>query len=304
MSSFLGSLDVRNSGVHLMRSQGNSFLLRITFSENVEKAFCLTQSVLELFFSLCSVCPVDQFIELICDNETTRWHIRFWNCNGTVAKACGNGTRCAAHLLYRLGYCGAKMTFHGPVGLLNTSIEMGMPFCDEGDKKVQNLFQDVSVHQGKGRGISLKFAEKNFSKKEWEYFKQNDSYIGGVDVGNFHLIIIGKEDPFLYVRFYHEQFKKNLSTYRENFFNISYVRYKTSGNADISTWERGVGPTLACGSAACAALVALRKIYPISQVRLYFPGGPISVFYCEKKGYEHKASSVYERCVCGGGVVR
>jgi diaminopimelate epimerase len=47
---------------------------------------------------------------------------------------------------------------------------------------------------------------------------------------------------------------------------------------DVRTWERGVGMTLACGTAACAAAVAaMRKKLTDRKVVVTVPGGPLTV---------------------------
>ncbi|ETZ07163.1 diaminopimelate epimerase [Holospora obtusa F1] len=278
------SLDCKN--IYLMRSQGNSFLIRVIGCEYQNEIFSLTQSVLECFFSVYTKHLVDQFVLLIYVKHSERWNIRFWNCDGSSAKACGNGTRCAAHLLYLLECSGSEMVFDGPIGELNTCVEKG-----EFEKK--SCF--VDVRQGKGRKLSLDFVRKKISKKKWEYFNRIGTHIGLVEFGNFHIIIVVDRDPVSCIEFYRKHFFESLEDCDcQDFFNISYLNFSSFRNANIATWERGVGPTPACGSAACAALMVLSEISPVSKILLNFPGGPIWVRYCPKFGYCHKAQSFYD----------
>ena len=273
-----------------MRAQGNSFLLHVTVLKTIEEELQNTGQVLNTFTEKSVQYPVDQFIWLIYDQKSAVWYLRFWNRDGSSAKACGNGTRCAAHILYRLGYVGSEVLFQGPIGPLRALIEEQTPNTSE-------TFQTVTVCQGEGRFVSLQAIKKLFTQAEWEYFKETkkkEGYLRGVDIGNLHMVVLGARDPVSSIQAYEE----HRSSQRKYFYgyhgiNISYVGYSTSKKATIATWEKGVGPTLSCGSAACAALMVLAERYSIDKVTLQFPGGPITVTYCIKEGYCHTAPSYY-----------
>ncbi len=64
--------------------------------------------------------------------------------------------------------------------------------------------------------------------------------------------------------------------------NISLATVTARDAMTVRTWERGVGLTRACGTAACAAAVAaMRKGLTDRRVTVTLPGGPLSVEWRE-----------------------
>jgi diaminopimelate epimerase len=60
--------------------------------------------------------------------------------------------------------------------------------------------------------------------------------------------------------------------------NASFVTV-AGGDLHVRTWERGVGPTLACGTATCAAFAAARRTARLEAdaARVHVPGGTVEV---------------------------
>jgi diaminopimelate epimerase len=68
----------------------------------------------------------------------------------------------------------------------------------------------------------------------------------------------------------HERFPKRT--------NIEFVEVGGTDRARVRVWERGVGETAACGTGACAALVAAQRLGLLGDVaHLEFPGGEVRV---------------------------
>ena len=64
--------------------------------------------------------------------------------------------------------------------------------------------------------------------------------------------------------------------------NISLAHVTSRTAMNVKTWERGVGLTKACGTAACAAAVAaMRKKLTDNRVTVMLPGGPMIVDWRE-----------------------
>jgi diaminopimelate epimerase len=60
--------------------------------------------------------------------------------------------------------------------------------------------------------------------------------------------------------------------------NISLAQVVARDHIRLRVWERGVGLTLACGSAACAALVAaVRAGLTERRARVRLPGGDLTI---------------------------
>lgn len=265
---------------HYLHSQGNRFIVAIASKFSLDMALLLKQ-----FRHLHTAYPADQWICLNPLSEDPFWEIHFWNCDGSRALACGNGTRCAAHLLYQFGLTDAILEMKGPVGALHAHIS---------SKTVEHA--EVTVFQGVGKLRGLQDVQKTVSSPAWRFLCEHTSNVQAVEIGNLHLVLYGPEDPVHKIQTYHTLFGKEylLQAPKAHTFsgNISYVRIDPpTQEADIVTWENGVGPTQACGSAACAVLSALRSQDGRFAVTLRFPGGIIQTYY--DSGCWHSADSYY-----------
>jgi len=60
--------------------------------------------------------------------------------------------------------------------------------------------------------------------------------------------------------------------------NFEVVRVRDRGHLEMRVWERGAGETLACGTGACAAVVAgIRRGLLDDSVRVLVRGGALTV---------------------------
>ena len=161
----------------------------------------------------------------------------FYNSDGSTAQMCGNGMRCFAKYVYDKKLVSKKQfsvqTLAGiikPELLENglVKVDMGAPILEDkkipfkGDKKLKAL------------------------DKEFEIFP--------VSMGNPHCIIFTEEDPLELARTYGPLIEKH------EFFpektNTEFVKIISKSEVEMRVFERGCGITLACGTGACATVVA------------------------------------------------
>jgi len=65
--------------------------------------------------------------------------------------------------------------------------------------------------------------------------------------------------------------------------NVEFVEFINGKEIKMRVWERGVGETLACGSGACACVVAsVLNNLTGRRVTVNLPGGKLEVFWEEK----------------------
>lgn len=199
-------------------------------------------------------------------------YIDIINCDGSKAQACGNGTRCVVRAL--AGETGRHtFTFQTRAGILNAiehedgmiSVDMGLPRFGWKDIPLAEEFHDTSR-------IELQ--------------------IGPIDnpvlhspsvasMGNPHAIFWVDKDVFSYDLDRFGPLLENHPIFPER-ANISIARVLSRSEIDLRTWERGVGLTLACGSAACAAAVsAARTGRTERKVKVNLPGGPLMIEWRE-----------------------
>lgn len=178
-------------------------------------------------------------------SEGTDAWIDIVNCDGSMAQACGNGTRCVVQAL--AAETGRKsFTFHTRGGILQArELEDGM----------------ISVDMGKPV-----FAwDKIPLAEEFHDTRRIELQIGPIDdpvlhspsaasMGNPHATFWVKDDVMSYDLSRFGPLLENHPIFPEK-ANITLAQVNSSSEITTRTWERGAGETLACGSAACAAAV-------------------------------------------------
>ncbi len=201
--------------------------------------------------------------------------VRIWNQDGTQALACGNGTRCV--IAYLNPPYDQKVTLSGPVGPLT------------GWKTPEGL---VHVQQGHPLVGVITHKETMALTNTIDLSAYGYHYGVPVNIGNPHLIIPGlppePSSPIWHALVAHPAFPEGV--------NVSFVH--KDPEIRVTTWERGAGLTLGCGSAACAVAAVffqnpsfMSNISPVdsrNSISLWMPGGKIWVRFTEQ-GLVHAA---------------
>ena len=161
----------------------------------------------------------------------------FYNSDGSIAQMCGNGMRCFAKYVQDKGLVNKKefsvMTGAGIIKpqLLedgNIKVNMGTPILE--DEKIPF----------KG-SRQLKALDREFE-------------ITPVSMGNPHCVIIREDDPMEMALKYGPVIEKH--EYFPEKTNTEFVKVISKNEIDMRVYERGCGITLACGTGACASVVA------------------------------------------------
>lgn len=174
------------------------------------------------------------------------------NADGSVAEMCGNGLRCVARYLH--DNCGRPEEFmvQTDAGRLEVSVDEAVTVQIAAPHDMGEIPLHIENLPATGRGV---------------------------DVGNPHLVIEGD--------FTYEDMLKfgPLLTHHEAFPNGVNVEFATlkSDHIQIYVYERGVGPTLACGTGSCATAAAFiwRERISNNAVRVKLPGGELTVHPAE-----------------------
>ena len=193
--------------------------------------------------------------------------IRILNRDGSAAGACGNGMRCVASALAaELGEVPMTFTVGGQV--LNAafpapdlvSIDMGRPRLEWDQIPLEEEFADTT-------GIELQIGPIDAPVLHTPSV---------ANMGNPHAIF-WVEDVWAHDLERHGSLLEHHPIFPER-ANISLAHVTANDALTLRTWERGVGLTQACGSAACAAAVsAARKELTGRRVRVTVPGGDLDI---------------------------
>ena len=185
----------------------------------------------------------DQLI-LIKKNAEIDAFVEFYNSDGSISGACGNGTRCVADLLSKES--GKKeITLLTASGFLKSKIlesnlvetEMGIPKFNWAEIPLSKQLDT--------QDLKIEIVDRNNSK-----------HIGGtaVNVGNPHIIFFVDDIEAFDL--------KNIGPIIENHqlfpekCNVTLAKVISKNLIKVKVWERGAGLTKACGTAACATAVA------------------------------------------------
>lgn len=207
------------------------------------------------------------------NNRLLNAQMFIFNADGTAAGACGNATRCAAFLLYRLSCNRIK----------NSSLKVGTRHLEYSIATMAgSSSQNASINSLCGQVIV------NMGGAEWRQLASTTLPNAGlvptsyVNVGNEHIIIDisdlpNKEQVFADNNIFSHIIPGIIAQYPQG-INVSLVRYELQGteatNSElirVRTYERGVGETQMCGSACNAALIALQRAGRIKMPLLLSP---------------------------------
>jgi diaminopimelate epimerase len=228
--------------------------------------------------------PRSRFDQLMAIHEPrapgTDAYLRIYNTDGSESGACGNGTRCVAWAMLddpmMARPAGPNLLLETRAGLLPVTrvaenaftVDMGAPRLRWDEIPLRDPFQDT-------RYIELQIGPIN------------DPILHSpavVNMGNPHAIF-WVDDVNAYDLARIGPLLENHPIFPER-ANISLAKVEADDHIVLRVWERGAGLTRACGSAACAALVAaVRKKLTGRKATVTLPGGDLLIEWRESDGH-------------------
>jgi diaminopimelate epimerase len=193
--------------------------------------------------------------------------VRFWNSDGDEVGACGNGSRCVGWLLMKA--TGAKQAaFHTAerpllamaAGENRVSVDMGEPRLRWDEIP---LAEDMDT-----RNIELQIGPIDNPRLHTP---------GAVSMGNPHVVFFVDKTPDDAAAAgdgslieHHPLFPQAV--------NVGFAHVLSPDRIRLRVWERGAGLTLACGTGACAALVAAHRRGLVGRLAtLVLDGGELEI---------------------------
>jgi diaminopimelate epimerase len=222
---------------------GNDFIL----IEDLDDAVALTRLLVTVMCDRYRGIGGDGVIRVMKGREAS-FGMELWNADGGQAEMSGNGMRCLARFLLDRGlFEGTELDVDTPVGVKRVAItldggEMTGARVDMGPPGLTRA--EIPMRGPAGE----RFVGEPFPVAGPDY------RAAAVSMGNPHLVLVGGPDPRTLdlprvgpPLEHHPDFPERV--------NVEFIRIE-DGRVDMRVWERGVGETLACGTGACASVVA------------------------------------------------
>jgi len=188
---------------------------------------------------------------------------RVFNADGSEVEQCGNGVRCVASILAMNQTQPNGLTLESPAG------PVSVRFNDGG-------LVSVSMGTPEFDPPRIPFVADAYAPKYRLDVDGRELDILAVSMGNPHCILqvadvatapVADLGPKIE---HHERFPAKT--------NVGFMTIRDRANIDLRVHERGVGETLACGTGACAAVVAGQKLGLLdAEVNVQLPGGQVVV---------------------------
>ena len=197
------------------------------------------------------------------ENADIGWF--FYNSDGSTAQMCGNGIRCFAKYVYDKGYVGKnEFTVDTLAGIITPKL------LNNGSVRV-NMSRPILESE------RIPFVPVN--NLNYALFAKDRDFVGNaVSMGNPHFVIFLNQDEDTM------EFAKKYGPVIETAFefpektNVEFAKIKSYMKIELCVWERGCGITQACGTGACATVVAaILNGKTDSSVEVELPGGSVFI---------------------------
>jgi len=211
--------------------------------------------------------------------------MRIFNADGSEAEMCGNGIRCFAKYCYENGIvrksealvetlAGTKrvwLTIENGL-VISVMVDMGVPVLER--SKIPILGEDTCINQNlQVNGETYKVTCLSVGNPHCVLFVEN--------VDDFPVQHVGSKIET------HHLFPKRT--------NVEFAQVLGENEVKVRVWERGCGETLACGTGACATVVAGNMLKKLDgKVRVHLLGGDLEVEYTDRLFMNGPAEKVFE----------
>ncbi|QYF86686.1 diaminopimelate epimerase [Brevundimonas sp. PAMC22021] len=252
-----------------MNGAGNDFVV----VNALETPFAPTEEQVRTLADRSTGEGFDQLIA-IEPSTTADAFMRVWNADGSLVQTCGNALRCVGWLLMQANSSDRVKidTLGGPTvatraGDRRVTVDMGEPRLDWTDVP---LAEEMDT-----RGIELQVGPIDDPVLHTP---------GAVSMGNPHVVFFTdrQDDGFITgsgsLVEHHPLFPEGVNVGFANILERDHIR--------LRVWERGAGLTQACGTGACAALVAsARRGLVNRKARVTVDGGELLIDWDEASGH-------------------
>ena len=248
-----------------MQGAGNDYVYINCFNEEVRQPEVLAVKISDRHKGIGS-----DGLVLIMPSETCDFRMRMFNSDGSESPMCGNASRCVGKYVYDNGLTSkTRISLETKAGVKYLQL-----FIDT-DGKVGNVRVDMGEPILNSSSIPVDLAEEQVINYKVD-FNPEQYAITCVSMGNPHTVIFTKEIDRLLL----EKTGKKIEHFRlfPERTNVEFVEVISPNKANVRVWERGTGETQACGTGACAVLVAGALAGRLDRKAIIaLPGGDLEI---------------------------
>ncbi len=226
-----------------MHGAGNDYIYVNCMDAKIKDAGATAKAVSDRHFGIGS-----DGLVLICPSEVADFRMDMYNSDGTQAEMCGNATRCVGKYVHDRGLTDkTQITLETLAGIKILDLNLN----DNGE------VETVRVNMGEPilvpKDIPIASELDRFINQPVEAAGKKYR-VTGVSMGNPHAVIYVEDTDGLEIEKLGPCFENHALFPRR--INTEFAEIVDRNTIKMRVWERGAGETLACGTGACATLVA------------------------------------------------
>lgn len=241
-----------------MHGAGNDFVIINTFTQSISEDYSkLAVRLCDRNFGI----GADGLI-LVLPSEKNDIKMRIFNPDGSEPEMCGNGIRCFACFVYE-----EKVVQKAKI---------------EVETLAGTIIPEIILEDGLFTGVKVDMGVPEYSLPRKEIFGGMDFEITNISMGNPHCVIFVDDLCKVDVSKWGQLIEKD--SIFPNKTNVEFVQVIDENTMKMKVWERGAGITLACGTGACATLVAgVINKKTNNKVKIILSGGTLEIEWPEEK---------------------
>lgn len=209
-------------------------------------------------------------ILIVLPSDRADIRMRIINADGSEAEMCGNGIRCFAKYVYERGIVGVKdMTVETLAGIIRPKL------C---------------LQDGRVAGVSVDMGRPSFDRQSIPMTGRGEAFDVEIEaagqkimgcsllMGVPHTMVLTDDIDALDIAVLGPAIERHPVFPKKT--NVNFVQVLDRDNLKVSTWERGAGLTLACGTGSCASVVAMHKKGLVNgRVAVHLAAGVLDIEY-------------------------
>jgi diaminopimelate epimerase len=247
-----------------MQGCGNDYVYVDGFKEKVEDPSAVARRISDRHFGIGS-----DGLVMILPSEICDFRMRMFNADGSESEMCGNASRCVARYVYEEGLTASKTIM---LETLAGVKEIKLNFCGD-------IIENIRVDMGEPVLSPEKIPVNLPGAQIVNYpisILENKYTFTAVSMGNPHAVFFIEDVDHFPLEMVGPMIEKHI--FFPNRTNVEFVEVIDKKHLKMRVWERGAGETLACGTGACATLVA-SVINGLSdrQATLQLKGGQLEI---------------------------